>query len=84
MKIFRDPVVAKDQVMLLPPCVSDFVAQDDPVRLAGEIIDGMDLALLAHTSLDGTKLEANVSGKQTYGRERLEKAFESAGACDVG
>ena len=169
MKIFRDPAVAKDQVMLLPPCVSEFVAQDDPVRLAGEIIDGMDLsellskysgggapaydprmlmkvivfgycegvrssrklsaalgrdmrfmylaemsrpdfrtiarfrrenldavrkvfedtvrtslkmglALLAHTSLDGTKLEANVSGKQTYRRERLEKALESAGA----
>ena len=43
MKVFREPAVAKDQVMLLPPCVSDFVAQDEPVRLAGEIIDGMDL-----------------------------------------
>ena len=46
MKVFRDPAVAKDQVMLLPPCVSDFVAQDDPVRLAGEIIDGMDFSEL--------------------------------------
>jgi len=30
--------------MLLPPCVEDFVAQDDPARAVDEIIDEMDLS----------------------------------------
>lgn len=38
---------------------------------------GMGLVLLEHVSVDGTKLEANVSGKETYGRARLEKILES-------
>ena len=37
----------------------------------------MGLVLLEHVSVDGTKLEANVSGKETYGRKRLEKTLES-------
>jgi transposase len=166
LKIFREPANARDQVMLLPPCVEDFVAQDDPARAVDEIIDEMDLSdlvgkysgggapaydprmmmkimvfgycqgirssrrldallgqdlrfmylaqmsrpdfrtisrfrkenreavgkafeetvrislemglvLLAHASLDGTKIEANVSGRHTYRKERLEKALEA-------
>jgi hypothetical protein len=36
----------------------------------------MGLVLLEHVSVDGTKIEANVSGKETYGRRRLEKVLE--------
>lgn len=165
MKIFREPIVAREQMMLLPPCVEDFVEAEDPVRAVSEIINEMDLGelvgkyrgggapayeprmmikvivfgysqgirssrkldsalgrdvrfmylaemsrpdfrtiarfrrdnleairkafeetvrislgvglvLLEHVSLDGTKIEANVSGKHTYKTERLEKALE--------
>ena len=44
MKIFRDPVVARGQVYLLPPSVEDFVPQESPARIVGEIIEGMDLS----------------------------------------
>jgi len=37
----------------------------------------MGLVLLEHGAADGTKLEANVSGKQTYKAERLEKKLSS-------
>ena len=36
----------------------------------------MGLILLEHVSVDGTKVEANVSGKETYKKDRLEKALE--------
>ena len=36
----------------------------------------MGMILLEHVSVDGTKVEANVSGKETYKRDRLEKALE--------
>ena len=42
MKIFRDPVVARGQVYLLPPSVEEFVPQESPARIVGEIIEGMD------------------------------------------
>jgi transposase len=38
-----------------------------------ELARYMGLVLLQHVALDGTKLEANVSGLATYSRERLEK-----------
>jgi transposase len=164
LKIFKDPVVPRAQVMLLPRSVEEFVSVDDPVRALDEIIDDMDLGdligsysgggapaydpimmlkvivfgysqgirssrkldaslgrdvrfmflaemsrpdfrtiarfrrdnldavkrafketvrialgaglvLLEHVSVDGTKIEANVSSKHTYKRERLEKAL---------
>lgn len=37
----------------------------------------MGLVLLEHEAVDGTKLEANVSGKQTYSAGRLEKKLTS-------
>ena len=37
----------------------------------------MGLVLLRHAALDGTKLEADVSGGATYSRERLSKALEA-------
>lgn len=169
MKIFKDPKVARNQMILLPPCVDDFVAPDDPVRALDEIINEMDmselvshyrgggapayapvmmikiivfgycqgirssrkldaalgqdlrfmyltgmsrpdfrtiarfrcenqealkkafeetvrialkmeLVLLEHVSIDGTKLEANVSLNQTYKTERLEKALKNVDA----
>jgi len=44
----------------------------ETVRISME----MGLALLEHCSVDGTKLEANVSGKETYSKDRLEKTLE--------
>ena len=168
MKLFKDPVAPKSQLMLLPPSVDDFVDDNDPVRIVDEIIDSMDhselisqysgggapaydpitmlkviifgycegirssrkldaalsqdlrfmylaqmsrpdfrtiarfrrmnnaairkafeetvrlgfemnLVLLKHVSLDGTKIEANVSGKHTYKKERLDAALENVG-----
>lgn len=49
-------------------------AFEETVRMALE----MELVLLKHVSLDGTKMEANVSGKHTYKKERLDKALENA------
>ena len=46
MKVFGDPVTPKDQLMLLPPCVSDFVGEDDPVRVLNEIIEEMEMGEL--------------------------------------
>lgn len=41
------------------------------VRLAQE----MGLVFLDHVSCDGTKIEANVSGKETYSKDRLEEVL---------
>ena len=38
---------APGQMMLLPMCVDDFVADDTPVRIVSEIIDSLDLSALA-------------------------------------
>lgn len=161
MKIFKD-TISRDQLMLLPPCVDDFIDKDDSVRVFNDTIDSMtldylydsykgggapafepklmmkiiifgysigirssrkletalrsdvrfmylaqmsrpkfskictfrrshldeikkvfeetvricldlDVALLQHVSLDGTKIEANVGGKNTFGKERVVK-----------
>jgi transposase len=39
------------------------------------------LALLEHVSVDGTKLEANVSGRHTYTKQRLDATLESTQAA---
>ena len=41
-KIFKDAISLKDQIMLLPPTVNDFVPEDSEVRAFSEIIDIMD------------------------------------------
>jgi transposase len=46
MKIYRDPKVPVDQLLLLPPNVSDFVAEDAKVRIFSELVDRMDLSAL--------------------------------------
>ena len=46
MKVFRDPVSAPGQKMLLPMCVDDFVEEDAPVRIFSEIVDTLDLGSL--------------------------------------
>ena len=43
----------------------------DVVRLC----QTMGLVLMRHVSVDGTKIQANVSGRHTYGRERLERTL---------
>jgi len=42
------------------------------VRLSRE----MDLVLLEHVSVDGTKIEANVSGRETYNMKRADRTLE--------
>jgi transposase len=169
LKRFREPVSASDQLFLLPPSVSDFVAPDSPVRILSEVIDALDcsalyarsvgvgapsydprlllkvlvfgywqgvrssrkleaalnydvrymflaqmsrpdyrtiarfrvsheraigalfaetvrlcqsldLVLLEHVSVDGTKLEADVSGRHTYTGKRLDETLEATEA----
>ena len=40
MKKIRDSV-ARDQLMLLPPSIEDFVSNDDSVRVINKILDDM-------------------------------------------
>jgi transposase len=46
MKVFREPVVPQDQLMLLPPSIDDLMAEDEPVRAISEIIDVLDCSCL--------------------------------------
>jgi transposase len=166
MKRFKDAISPREQRFLLPPSVEEFVEPEDPTRLIGEVVDGLDLSafearyrgggapsyppkimlkvlllaysegirssrrieqalktdlrfmylsemhcpdyrtilrfrgsheqalrgvfvevvqlcqalglvLMRHVSVDGTKIQANVSGRETYGRARLERALAS-------
>lgn len=166
-KIFKDPLSPKDQFMLLPPSVNEFIKEDSEARIVGEIINSMDhskligkytgggapaynpimllrvliyagckgirssriieqllnkdleymflsemskpnfrtisdfrkdnlealenvfketvkmsmkmgITLLKHVSVDGTRMEANVSRDNSFSKERLEKALERA------
>ena len=166
-KIFKDPLSQKDQYMLLPLSVNDFITEDSEARIIDEIINSMDhseligkytgggasaynpimllkiliyagcngirssrviekllhkdleymylsemskpnfrtisdfrkdnlealenvfretvkmsmkmgIVLLKHVSVDGTRLEANVSKDNSFNKERLEKALERA------
>ena len=43
MKIFKDNMANTNQQLLLPPCVDDFVSEDSPARIMGEIVDKMNL-----------------------------------------
>lgn len=36
----------RDQIMLLPECVEDYVAEDNPVRVIDTFVDGLDIAAL--------------------------------------
>lgn len=36
--------LAREQAMLLPPCVDDYVSADNPVRAIDAFVDSMDLA----------------------------------------
>jgi len=46
VKIFREPVVPREQCFLLPPSVNEFVLPDAPVRILSEIVDSMDCSVL--------------------------------------
>ncbi len=46
MKRYRDAVTERGQVMLLPPCVDDFIPGSHPVRPFDEIMDRLDFACL--------------------------------------
>jgi transposase len=41
LKVFREPVVPKSQMLLLPPSVNDYVPKNSPARIVSEIIDSM-------------------------------------------
>ena len=44
MKRFKDAIYARDQILLLPPCVDDFIAKAHEVRLFDEMIARFNLA----------------------------------------
>jgi transposase len=46
VKVFREPEVPEHQLLLLPPNVADFVAEDTPVRILSELVDSLDLSAL--------------------------------------
>jgi transposase len=46
LKVYRDPVVPEDQLLLLPPNIADFVAVDAPVRIFSELFDQLDCSVL--------------------------------------
>src|SRR5258708_36317081 len=46
MKGCKDGVCGRGRVMLLPPCVDDFIARNHQVRLFDEILDRLDFACL--------------------------------------
>jgi transposase len=46
VKLFKDPVVPVDQLLLLPPNVADFVAEDARVRIFSELVDQLDCSAL--------------------------------------
>src|SRR5258708_39990640 len=43
IKIFKEPFIPEDQLLLLPPNVADFVAKDARVRIVSELADELDL-----------------------------------------
>lgn len=52
MKKIKDSI-SRDQLMLLPPSVEDFVAKDDPVRLINEVLDKINLDFLLDSCKGG-------------------------------
>src|SRR5258708_38804526 len=46
IKIFKEPFIPEDQLLLLPPNVADFVAEDSRVRIFSELVDELDLSPL--------------------------------------
>lgn len=34
---------SKSQITLLPPCLDDYISQDNPIRVVEVFIDGLDL-----------------------------------------
>lgn len=46
MKVFKDPVVPTDQLLLLPPNIADFVPEDARVRILSELVDQLDCSAL--------------------------------------
>src|SRR5258708_20873812 len=44
VKRFREVVVERGQLMLLPPCVDDFIPRDHSVRAFDDILGGLDYA----------------------------------------
>jgi transposase len=45
-KIFKEPAIPEDQLLLLPPNVADFVAEDASARIVSELLDMLDLSVL--------------------------------------
>ena len=46
--------IAREQAMLLPPSVEDYVAADNPVRVIDAYVEGLDLARLGFRHVAGT------------------------------
>jgi transposase len=46
VKVYKEPFVPEDQLLLLPPNVADFVGEDALVRIFSELVDKLDCSAL--------------------------------------
>ena len=53
MKIYKEPVVPEDQLLLLPPNIADFVVEDARVRIFSELVDQLDCRTLRELHTGG-------------------------------
>ena len=63
--------LARDQGMLLPPCVDDYVSADNPVRAIDAFVESLDLAALGFQHAQG----AVTSGQPAYAPQALLKLY---------
>lgn len=63
--------LAREQAMLLPPCVDDYVSADNPVRAIDAFVDSMDLAELGFQNAQGSIS----SGQPAYAPQALLKLY---------
>ena len=54
-------VQSRSQLMLLPPCLDDYVSEHNPVRAINALVGTLDLRATSRVAIDGTFLKANAS-----------------------
>lgn len=60
----------RNQIMLFPECIDDFISEDNPVRVIDAFVDGLDL-----NKLDFTQAEPSVMGRPAYNPRDLLKLY---------
>ena len=60
----------RNQVMLFPECIDDFISDDNPVRVIDAFVDGLDVS-----KLEFTQAEPSVMGRPAYNPRDLLKLY---------